>query len=243
MKPLLAWSAVLLACAVVGYRIVTNPATPHPVTAGVIVAVLILVGAYLSLAEHFSDDRRCERYERKVQRDMAKNLAVALAFVASSAEAGTIYNHPTPDGKRTVEVCDCYRHQVFEIRAKLNPDGPWYHVGANVPALQDVRQDLIVTDARVVWVQGETASGSNFALRSSPIDVPGFSVVISHPHPQNGVGFDLPIQRISGDRVRFRSDPFVDETYSWYVVGVAGGVIYNEVFSDGFELGGMGAWR
>lgn len=243
MKPLLAWSLVLLACAVVGFRIVTNPATPHPVTAGVIVAVLILVGVYLALAEHFSADRRCERYERKVQRDMAKNLAVALAFVASSAEAGTIYNHPTPDGKRTVEVCDCYRHQVYEIRAKLNPDGPWYHVGANVPALQDVRQDLIVTDSRVVWVQGETASGSNFALRSSPIDAPNFSVVISHRGAQNGVGFDLPIQKISGDRVRFRSDPFVDESFAVYVTPIGGGAIQQEIFREDFERGTKGGWR
>lgn len=172
----------------------------------------------------------------------ARILALSLLW-PSLAFAGTIYDHPTPDGKRTVQVCDCYRHQVFEIRAKLNPNGPWYHVGANVPALQDVRQDLIVTDTRVVWVQGETASGSNFALRSSPIDVAGFSVVISQPHPQNGVGFDFPIQKISGDRVRFRSDPFVDETFGIYVTPIGGGAIQQEVFSDGFESGNKGAWR
>jgi len=73
VKPLLAWSAVLLVCAVVGFRIVTNPETRHPVTAGVIVAILILWGAYLALEEHFAD-RRGARHERKVQRDMAKNL-------------------------------------------------------------------------------------------------------------------------------------------------------------------------
>lgn len=176
-------------------------------------------------------------------------LAAILAFVANLfcfaaiAFGGTIYDHPTPDGKRTVQVCDCYRHQVYEIRARLESDGPWYHVGANVPALQDVRNDLIVTNDRVVWVQGETASGSNFALRSSPIDVPGFSVVISHRPAQNGVGFDFPIQKISGDRVRFRSDPYVDETFAWWVVGASGGTIYGELFADGFESGNTGRWR
>ena len=154
----------------------------------------------------------------------------------------TIKSVLTPDGKHRVEVCDCYHHFVYEIRAKLNPDGAWYHVGANVPALQDVRNDIIVTDTRVVWVQGETASGSNFALRSSPIEVPGFSVVISQPHPQNGVGFDIPIQRISGDRVRFRSDPFVDETFAFYVTPIGGGAIQQEVFSDSFESGGRTKW-
>ena len=36
-----------------------------------------------------------------------KRILAALAFVASSAGAGTIYDRPTPDGKRTVQVCDC----------------------------------------------------------------------------------------------------------------------------------------
>ena len=172
----------------------------------------------------------------------ARILALSLLW-PSLAFATTIYDRPTPDGKRTVQVCDCYRHQVFEIRAKLNPDGPWYHVGANVPALQDVRQDIIVTDTRVVWVQGETASGSNFALRSSPIEMPNWSIEISQPHPQNGRGFDFPIQRISGDRVRFRSDPFVDETFAVYVTPIGGGAIQQEVFSDGFENWGRTKWQ
>lgn len=243
MKPLLAWSTVLLACAVVGFRIVTNPATPHPVTAGVIVAVLILVGVYLALAEHFAD-RKGERHERKVQRQIAKNLVLAFVLLSSPAYAGTVANVTSPDGKYRVQVCDCYRHLVFEITARREPNGPWYHVGANVPALQDVRNDIIVTNTRIVWVQGELASsGNNVALRSSPIDVAGFSVVISHRPAQNGVGFDLPIQKISGDRVRFRSDPFVDETFGWWVVGVSGGTIYGEVFADGFESGGKSRWQ
>lgn len=243
MKPLLAWSTVLLACAVVGFRIVTNPATPHPVTAGVIVAVLILVGVYLALAEHFAD-RKGERHERRVQRQIAKNLALAFVLLSSPAYAGTVANVTSPDGKYRVQVCDCYRHLVFEITARREPNGPWYHVGANVPALQDVRNDIIVTNDRVVWVQGETASGNNFALRSSPIDVPGFSTVISHRPAQNGVGFDLPILPTwGGEFVRFRSDPVVDETFGWYVVGVGGGTIYGEVFADGFESGGKSRWQ
>lgn len=176
---------------------------------------------------------------------MMSRLLFALLFLAALPASGvtTVASLVTPDGQHRVEVCDCYRRQVFEIRARREPDGPWYHVGANVPALQDVRNDVVVTNDCVAWVQGETASGSNFALRSSPIDVAGFSVVISHPHPQNGVGFDFPIQKISGDRIRFRSDPFVDETFAVYVVGVAGGRIMEEIFSDSFELGGAGRWN
>lgn len=174
---------------------------------------------------------------------MSRLLFALLFLAALPASSTTVATITTPDGRHRVEVCDCYRHQVFEIRARREPDGPWYHVGANVPALQDVRNDVVVTNDCVAWVQGETASGSNFALRSSPIDVAGFSVVISHPHPQNGVGFDFPIQKISGDRIRFRSDPFVDETFAVYVVGVAGGRIMEEIFSDSFELGGAGRWN
>lgn len=171
-------------------------------------------------------------------------LLFALLFLVALPASGvtTVASVTAPDGQHRVEVCDCYRHQVFEIRARREPNGPWYHVGANVPALQDVRNDLIVTNDRVVWVQGETASGSNFALRSSPIDVPNFSTVISHPHPQNGVGFDFPIQKISGDRVRFRSDPYTDEQFAWYVTPIGGVAIRQEIFADGFENGGMARW-
>jgi len=177
-----------------------------------------------------------------MRRVWARVLIVCL-FIPVELYAGTVFSGTSPDGKYRVQVCDCWRHQVYEVTARREPNGPWYHVGAQVPALQDVRNDLVVTNDRVVWVQGETASGSNFALRSSPIDMAGFSVVISHPHPQNGQGFDFPIQKISGDRVRFRSDPYTDETFAVYVVGVAGGVIYNEVFADGFENGGIARWN
>lgn len=172
-----------------------------------------------------------------------KGVLIGLLLLPAVAIAGTVFNQTSPNGKYRVQVCDCWRHQIYEVAARLEPNGVWYHVGGQVPVLQDVRQDVVLTNDRVVWVQGETASGSNYALRSSPIDVAGFSVVISHPHPQNGVGFDFPIQKISGDRIRFRSDPFVDETFAVYVVGVAGGRIMEEIFSDSFELGGAGRWN
>ncbi len=73
VKALIAWSVVLTLCGAVGYRIVTNPETRHPVTAGVIVAVLILSGVYLALDEHFGPDEDA-RYQKRVMRDMAKNL-------------------------------------------------------------------------------------------------------------------------------------------------------------------------
>lgn len=174
---------------------------------------------------------------------MWKRVLISIFFVSTQMFAGTIVNTTSPDGRYRVQVCDCYRHLVFELTARREPNGPWYHVGTNVPSLQDVRNDIIVTNDRVVWVQGETASGNNFALRSSPIDVPGFSVVISHRPAQNGVGFDFPIQKIGGDRVRFRSDPYVDETFAWWVVGASGGTIYGELFADGFESGNTGRWR
>jgi hypothetical protein len=175
-----------------------------------------------------------------------RRLLFVLFFLAALPASGvtTVASVITPDGQHRVEVCDCYRHQIFEIRARHEPGGNWYHVGANVPALQDVRNDLVVTNDRVVWVQGETASGSNFALRSSPIDVPNFSTVISHPHPQNGVGFDFPIKSTWGGQfVRYRSDPKVDEQYEWYVVALNGGRIYEEIFADGFENGGKARWQ
>ena len=72
MRALLAWLAVLSLCAGVGYRIATNPETRHPVSAGVMVAVLILAGVYLALAEHFDDEDK--RIARRVDRAVAENM-------------------------------------------------------------------------------------------------------------------------------------------------------------------------
>ena len=180
--------------------------------------------------------------------------ALLVAVVASSARgvasAATIAATKTsPDGQWRVELTDERRHQVFELWATPAVGGVRRQIGRTVPALQDVRNDFLFSaDSRtVVYVQGETASGSNFRLWSTPIDRMG-GQVISQPTPQSGVGFDMPIQpACSGREVKFRSDPVFDELFGDFVVPMRGGLIRPwdrcVIFNDGFEAGNVGVWR
>lgn len=176
-------------------------------------------------------------------------VALVIAGAAFGATATVAQTKLSPDGQWRVELADYGRHQVFELWATPAIGGARRQIGRAVPALQDVRNDLLISaDSRtVVYVQGETASGSNFRLWSTPIDRLA-GQVISQPAPQSGVGFDMPIQTAcSGREVKFRSDPVIDETFAWYVVPMTGGVIRAWdgclIFRDGFEGGSVGAWR
>lgn len=181
----------------------------------------------------------------------AAALFCAVAATAARPAAPTVTVAETkvsPDGQWRVELTDERRHQVFELWATPAVGGVRRQIGRTVPALQDVRNDFLFSaDSRtVVYVQGETASGSNFRLWSTPIDRMG-GQVISQTAPQVGVGFEIPIQSAcSGREVKFRSDPVYDD----FVVDLAqalgdqirpwdGCVIFN----DGFEAGSVGAWR
>ena len=187
-------------------------------------------------------------------------LAVALAIIGLVFFAALCSGAPTytptvaatrssPDGQWRVEVADYRARQVFELWATPSVGGVRRQIGRAVPALQDVRTDLLISaDSRtVVYVQGETASGSNFRLWSTPIDRMG-GQVISQPAPQIGVGFEMPITpACSGREVRFRSDPVFDEMFGDFVVHMRGGLIRPwdgcVIFHDGFEAGSVGAWR
>ena len=182
----------------------------------------------------------------------AAALLCAVAATAARPAAPTVTVAETkvsPDGQWRVELTDERRHQVFELWATPAVGGVRRQIGRTVPTLQDVRNDFLFSaDSRtVVYVQGETASGSNFRLWSTPIDRMG-GQVISQPAPQVGVGFEIPIQpACSGREVKFRSDPVYDELFGDFVVPMRGGLIRPwdgcVIFHDGFEAGSVGAWR
>ena len=180
-----------------------------------------------------------------------KRVLMLFAFLSTMpcVMFGTVAAHRVSlDGLWLIEVAD-YRishpNPVFELWATPLNGGERRQIGRTVPALQDVRNDFMISSdsKRVVYVQGETASGSNFRLWSTSIDrLDGR--VISHQPAQAGVGFDFPIRTACGGRyVEFRSDPVVDEQYQTYQVSFDGVMQACEIFSDGFESGTTGGWQ
>ena len=173
-------------------------------------------------------------------------IALFLLLMANEhAALGTVAaTKISPDGQWRIELADYRVHQVFELFATPSIGGTRRQIGQRVPVLSDIRNDFVISSdsTKVAYEQGETASGVNHRLWSTNIDRMNGRVISQQP-AQNGVGFDFPIQKISGDRVRFRSDPFVDESFAFYVTPMGGGPIQQEVFSDGFESGGVTRWN
>ena len=187
---------------------------------------------------------KAETYERSILTLAILSLLLSLAFAASAF--GTVAAvKVSPDGLWRVEVADYRQRQVFELWATPSVGGTRRQIGQRVPALSDVRNDFIISpdSRRVVYVQGETASGSNFRLWSTSIDRMDGRVV-SHQPAQLGVGFDFPIRTACGGRyVEFRSDPVVDEQYATYQVSFDGVMQPCVLFIDGFESGNQGGWQ
>lgn len=69
------WSAAVVTLGVIlalAVRIARTPGAPYPVTSAVLAAVLLLGLLYLAAREFYGDDDA--RFERRVNRDLARNL-------------------------------------------------------------------------------------------------------------------------------------------------------------------------
>lgn len=170
-------------------------------------------------------------------------LAVLTLACAAIAFAGVAQTAISPDGQWRVEVADFARYQVFELWATPAVGGVRRKIGHTVRPLEDVGSNVRISadSKRVVYTQGETASGNGWLLWSTPIDRAAGQRISQTMTPGGGVDrFEL---TADGQHVRYRADVFVDEQFAWYRVAVIGGEILGEIFVDGFESGGVGAWR
>ena len=179
---------------------------------------------------------------------MWKRVLSLFAFVILFSDitwATVAISKVSPDGQWRVELADYRAHQVYELFATPTVGGVRRQIGRMVPALSDIRNDFQFSpDSRkVIYEQGETASGGNHRLWLTSIDRMDGRVV-SHQPAQSGVGFDYPIRTACGGRyVEFRSDPVVDWQYQTYQVNFDGVMQTCAIFADGFESGNSAAWH
>lgn len=176
---------------------------------------------------------------------LALGLALLGAAIAFGAPSTVAQVATSPDGQWRVEVADFARHQVFELWATPAVGGVRRKIGHTVRPLEDVGSNVRISadSRRVVYTQGETASGNGWLLYSTPIASQG-GQRISQTMTSGGAvdRFEL---TWDGLHVRYRADVVVDEQFAWYRVAVIGGPIVAEgpIFADGFEGGNTGAWR
>lgn len=146
----------------------------------------------------------------------------------------------SPDGNWAVELSNWSQPTVIELRSRPFHSDAWRKVGNPLKPDYDVSSFLISEDStRVVYREGRTAIG-DWALFSAPIQG-GAGIRISQP-PLVGSSVLHYYHPISGLRVRYPYTPDGGPA-KWYVVGVNGGRIYEEVFADGFESGGVTKWQ
>lgn len=174
--------------------------------------------------------------------------AVALLLLLSAApvQASTIAaTKVSPDGQWKVELADFRQRQVFELFSTPAVGGVRRQIGRIVPALQDIRNDFQFSpdSSKIIYEQGETASGLNHRLWLTSVDRADGRVVSQQP-AQSGVGFDYPIRLSCYDSyVEFRSDPVADEQYQTYQINFNGVIQPCVVFVDGFESGNSSRWE
>lgn len=168
-------------------------------------------------------------------------LTMALAILSANAcSAGVVQAEISPDGEWAVELSDWNRPTVVELRSRPFHTDAWRKVGSPLKPDYDVSSFLISADSeRVVYREGRTAIG-DWALFSARVSG-GAGTRISQP-PLPGSSVTHVFRPISDLRVRYQYTPD-GSAPKWYVVGVAGGRIWEEIFEDGFESGGVTRWN
>jgi hypothetical protein len=109
-------------------------------------------------------------------------------------------------------------------------------LSGSMPSDNDV-DDFAFAGGRVVYRKGRNATGE-WKLFSAPV-TGGGTVRLSQPNMSA-------VQRgfqVRGDLVLFAQDPSGSGVSTWYAAPVVGGVVWTEIFTDGFESGGVTRWQ
>lgn len=137
---------------------------------------------------------------------------------------------------RVAYTADPNRWTQYELFSVPRWGGSPVKLSGSMPSDNDV-DDFAFAGGRVVYRKGRNATGE-WKLFSAPVTVGG-SVQLSQPNMSA-------VQRgftVRGDLVRFAQDPSGSGVSTWYAAPVVGGVVWAEIFTDGFESGGVTRWQ
>lgn len=139
-------------------------------------------------------------------------------------------------GDRVAYTADPVRWTQYELFSVPISGGSPVKLSGSMPSDNDV-DDFAFSGGRVVYRKGRNATGE-WKLFSAPV-TGGGSVQLSQSNMSA-------VQRgftVRGDLVRFAQDPSGSGISTWYAAPVVGGVVWTEIFTDGFESGNQGGWR
>lgn len=150
----------------------------------------------------------------------------------------------TPDGVWRIELADYFQADRFELFSTNIASGQRRKIGKFTGPGEDVRLGFVISaDSRyVVFTQGHETLDTDRKLYSAETNWWGW-FTLSQPMVEGG-GVKPSFKLLSdGVHVRYWADVFVDQEFAWYIVPAGGGLIFAEVFADGFEHGNAGRWR
>lgn len=139
-------------------------------------------------------------------------------------------------GDRVAYTSDPVRWTQYELFSVPISGGSPVKLSGSMPFDNDV-DDFAFAGGRVVYRKGRNATGV-WNLFSAPV-TGGGSVQLSQSNMSA-------VQRgfqVRGSIVRFAQDPSGSGVSTWYAAPVVGGVVWTEIFPDGFESGTTGGWR
>lgn len=139
---------------------------------------------------------------------------------------------------RVVFTSDPVRWTQYELYSTpLSGSLPPVKLSGAMPSDNDVDDFVFSGDGwRVVYRKGRNATGV-WDLWSTGV-TGGGTVRLSQPNMSA-------VQRgfiVRGSIVRFAQDPSGSGVSTWYAAPVVGGVVWTEIFTDGFESGGVTRW-
>lgn len=142
----------------------------------------------------------------------------------------------SPDGAKVALACDRLTWTEYDLWVAPVAGGAATQVSQhNLPSEHDV-DDYVWASDRVVWRQGRNTVGL-WDLYSATTQGQGRTKLSSFGTVQRGH------RALAGERVRFSADPEGMGAFRWYVVGAAGGRVWQELFADGFESGVVTRWQ
>ncbi len=178
--------------------------------------------------------------------DVPTPTSYALWAVPADGGAQIRLSPPMPDNRDVIAfavsensavayTADPVKWTQYELFAVSIPGSP-VKLSGSMPSDNDV-DDFAFAGGRVVYRKGRNATGE-WKLFSVPV-TGGGSVQLSQPNMSAAQrGF-----QVRGDLVRFAQDPSGSGVSTWYAAPVVGGVVWTEIFTDGFESGNQGGWR
>lgn len=158
-----------------------------------------------------------------------------------AADRDVILFVASPDGQRVAFTADPVSWTKYELHTVAIGGGAVKKLNGQLPHEHDVDDFAWSPGSQfVVYRQGRNTTGYWHLYSSAAV---GGGASRLSPDMAVGGAVQRGFQILADSRVRYSANVDGGATFAWYVVPVSAGPTLQELFADGFESAGTGAWR